>query len=119
MWQSVYGAGWSSDCSASFIHGQASEICMTLFRSVGTIGSLLLLLIIVTLILGVPIVLLVIRLIEIISEMRHESSRRSNAQSATEEESVGDSADWGPVKHRREEESTKDSGEWTPAKHMR
>jgi hypothetical protein len=113
MWQSIFGAGQSNDSSASFIQGQLTEISMTLFRHSGTAGSFLLLFIFIALILGIPLILIAIRVIEIISEKRHEAASRVEEEYTAEEPSAGGKPS--AVK----EESKKDAGEWTPAKHMR
>src|SRR4030095_7900556 len=107
MWQSNFGAEQSLDCSASFIQGQPLEICMTLFRPSGTAESFLLLIIFVALILGIPLILLALRVIEMISENRHEAASRVEEEPTDEARSAD------------KKESTKDAGEWTPAKHMR
>jgi len=80
---------------------------MTLFQYGGSAGSFLLLIIIVALILGVPLILIALRVIEIFSEMRHEAANRVEEEPKTEAQSAV------------EKESKKDAGEWTPAKHMR
>jgi len=77
-----------------------------------TAGSILLLLIFAVLIFGVPILLIAIRLIETISEMR-ESARQPEGESAAEEKHAVE------MKAPAEKEPTNDAGEWTPAKHMR
>lgn len=68
--------------------------------------SFLLLLILGILIFGVPILLLVIRLIETISE-RRDQARRAGGESMTEEKA--------PVEKR----SRNDASDLTPANHMR
>ena len=77
-----------------------------------TAGSFLLLLILATLIFGVPILLLAIRLIETVSE-RRESLRRDEAELSAEEKTTVE------MKAPAEERPTNDASEWTPAKHMR
>jgi len=106
MWQSIFGAERLNDCSASFIQAQLPEICISLFLSSGTAGSFLLLVIIVALILGVPLILIALRVIEIISEKRHEAA--SQVEEITGEENS-----------KVEKESTRGAEEWTPANHMR
>lgn len=78
-----------------------------------TAGSFLLLLILTILIFGVPLLLLAIRLIETISELR-ESMRSDEGESAAGEKTLVDNK--APVEKRS---PTDDAGEWTPAKHMR
>jgi hypothetical protein len=107
MWKSIFGAEQYNDCFASFIQGQLPEISMTLFRHSGTAGSFLLLFIFIALILGIPLIMLAIRVTEIISEKRHEAASRDEVEPTAEEPSSV------------EKESSKDAGEWTPAKHMR
>ena len=107
MWQSIFGAEQLNGCSASFVQSQPTEICMTLFRPNGTAGSFLLLVIIIAFILGVPLILIALRVIEIISEKRYEAERRIDMESRAEMHSADD------------KESAKDGGEWTPANHMR
>src|SRR5262245_14402859 len=51
-------------------------VCLSLMMSADTAASFLLLLIIVAMTLGLPLILVVIRLIEIISDARFESARR-------------------------------------------
>jgi Sec-independent protein translocase protein TatA len=77
-----------------------------------TAGSFLLLLIFAVLIFGVPTLLLVIGLIETISE-RRESARRVEGESTAEEKTTVEK------KAPAEKKPTNDAGEWTPAKHMR
>ncbi|MCI0390502.1 MAG: hypothetical protein MOB07_17290 [Acidobacteria bacterium] len=86
---------------------------MTLFRHSGTAGSFLLLVIFIALILGIPLILLAIRVVEIISEKRHEAASRVEEEPTAEEPSAGGKPS------AVEEKSKKDAGEWTPAKHMR
>lgn len=77
-----------------------------------TAGSVLLLLIFAILIFGVPILLLVVRLIEIVSE-RRDQARRAEGESMAEEKT--------PIEKKTptEKRPTNGAGEWTPAKHMR
>src|SRR5262245_58397512 len=107
MWQNIFGAGQSSDCPASFIQAQLPEICMTQFRPIGTVGSFLILVIFVAVILGIPLILIALRVIDIISERRQEAASQVDAEPTGEENS------------EVEKKPTKDAGEWTPAKHMR
>lgn len=74
--------------------------------------TLLILLIIAIVIFGVPIFLLVISLIETISEWR-ESMRSAEDESIVEEKIPVEKK--APVRKRPK----KDAGEWTPANHMR
>jgi hypothetical protein len=71
-----------------------------------------LLLIFAVLIFGVPVLLIAIRLIDTISEMR-ESTRRSEGESTAEEKTAVEKIT--PA----EKKPTNDAGEWTPANHMR
>jgi flagellar biosynthesis/type III secretory pathway M-ring protein FliF/YscJ len=107
MWQSMFEAVQLNDCAASFIQARLPEIGMTLFQPNGTAGSFLILVIIVALILGVPLILIALRVIEIISEKRHDAASQVDEESAGEENS------------EVEKKPAKDAGEWTPAKHMR
>src|SRR5262245_27974043 len=107
MWQSIFGAGQYNDCSASFIQAQLPQICMTLFRPIGTAGSFFLLVIFVALTLGVPLILIALRVIDIISEMRLQAAGQFDEEPTGEENS------------EVEKKLTKDAEEWTPAKHMR
>jgi len=118
MWQNIFEAGQSDDCSASFIQGQPPEICMTLFRHSGTAGSFLLLFIMVCLILGVPLILLALRLIEVISEKRSESASRVEKE-ATEERARQGTAETQLMSDFRNDPPLKEDEEWTPAEHMR
>jgi len=77
-----------------------------------TAGSFLLLFIFAVLVFGAPILLLAIRLIETISDMR-ESPKRAEGESTAEENTAVEKT---PPAEKR---PTKDAGEWTPAKHMR
>jgi hypothetical protein len=77
-----------------------------------TAGSFLLLLILAVLIFGLPILLLAIRLIETISEMR-ESAEPAEGESTAEGETTVEK------KAPAEKSPTDDAGEWTPVKHMR
>ena len=77
-----------------------------------TAFSFLLLLTFAALIFGVPVVLIAIRLIETISEMR-ESARRAEGVSTDEEKTAVEK------KAPAEKKPTNDAAEWTPAKHMR
>lgn len=78
----------------------------------GTAGSFLLLLIFAILIFGVPILLLVIRLIDTISE-RRDQARQAEGESMAEEKTTFEKK--APV----EKKTTNDAGKWTPANHMR
>jgi hypothetical protein len=69
-------------------------------------GSFLLLFILATLIFGVPIFIIAIRLIETISEWR-DSAKRAEDESIDKENLAV------------EKRSKDDANEWTPAKHMR
>jgi len=80
---------------------------MTLIWHSGTAGSFLLLAIVVALILGIPLILLALRVMEMVSEMRHDAASRVEEEPASEEQSAV------------EKQSKKDSVEWTPAKDMR
>jgi hypothetical protein len=77
-----------------------------------TAVSFLLSLIFAVLIFGVPVLLIAIRLIDTVSEMR-ESAGRVEGESTAEELSA--------IEKRApaEKKPTKDAGEWTPANHMR
>ena len=77
-----------------------------------TAFSFPLLLIFAVLIFGVPVLLIAIRLIDTISEMR-ESARRSEGESTAEEKTAVEKI--APA----EKKPTNDAGEWTPANHMR
>jgi hypothetical protein len=77
-----------------------------------TAGSILLLLIFAVLIFGVPILLIAIRLIEAISEMR-ESARQAEGESAVEENPAVE------MKPPTEKKPINDAGEWTPARRLR
>jgi len=77
-----------------------------------TAGSFLLLLIFAVLVFGVPILLIAIRFIETISEMR-ESTKRAEGESTAEEKTMVEKIS--PAEKR----PANDAGEWTPAKHMR
>ena len=77
-----------------------------------TAGSILLLLIFAVLIFGVPILLIAIRLIETISEMR-ESARQAEGESAAEENPAVEKN--APA----EKKPINDAGEWTPARRLR
>jgi hypothetical protein len=77
-----------------------------------TAGSVLLLFIFAILIFGVPILLLILRLIETFSEWRKSSIHAEDESTAGENTMFEKKA---PVEKR----STNDAGEWTPAKHMR
>jgi hypothetical protein len=77
-----------------------------------TAGSFLLLLILAVLIFGLPILLLAIRLIETISEIR-ESAEPAEGESTAEGETTVEK------KAPAEKSPTDDAGEWTPVKHMR
>jgi hypothetical protein len=77
-----------------------------------TAGSFLLLLILAVLIFGLPILLLAIRLIETISEIR-ESAEPAEGESTAEGETTVEK------KAPSEKSPTDDAGEWTPVKHMR
>lgn len=74
--------------------------------------SYLLLLIFATLIFGVPILLIAIRLIETISEWR-DQARRAEGESIAEEKTTVEKK--APVEKR----STNDASDWTPANYMR
>lgn len=76
-------------------------VCLSLLMSADTAASFLLLLIIVAMTLGIPMILIVIRLFEIISEKRFESARRSEEESSVEVDSAKDAEDWTPAKHMR------------------
>jgi hypothetical protein len=76
-------------------------VCLPLLMSADTATSFLLLLIIAAMTLGLPLILIVIRLIEIISEARYESARRAKEESSVEVDSTKDADDWTPAKHLR------------------
>ena len=77
-----------------------------------TAFAFLLLLIFAVLIFGVPVLLIAIRVIDTVSEMR-ESAGRAEGESTAEEKTAVEK------KAPAEKNPTNDAGEWTPAKHMR
>jgi hypothetical protein len=77
-----------------------------------TAGSFLLLFIFAVLVFGVPILLIAIRFIETISELR-ESTKRAEGESTAEEKTAFEKIS--PAEKR----PANDAGEWTPANHMR
>lgn len=76
-------------------------VCLPLLMSADTAASFLFLLIIAAITLGLPLILIVIRLIQIISEARYERARRSEEESSAEVDSAKDAEDWTPAKHMR------------------
>ena len=91
---------------------------MSILRTTGTAGSFLLLFIMIALILGVPLILLMLRLIEMIAEKRYESANRVDKES-TEERARQRTTGPHLMNDFRNDRSLKGDEEWTPAKHMR